>query len=75
MGKKPSYNPEQGCPKCGGTEGFSYTMTEEIQMVGGWGETPQTGDSGGNIRQGLVSCYDCGHQFQLKTLTALGAIA
>jgi hypothetical protein len=70
-----AYNPAQGCPKCGGAQGFHFTMTEEIEMVGGWGQTPETGDSGGNIRNGLVTCYDCGHRFQMRTLTNLGAIA
>lgn len=68
------YSPAQGCPKCGGTEGFHFTMTEETEMVGGWGGTPLAGDTGSNIRQGLVTCYDCGHRFQLKTLSALGLI-
>ena len=60
-----NYSPDQGCPKCGGTEGYHFTMTEEIEMVGGWGQAPQTGDSGGNIREGLVTCYDCGHRFKM----------
>ena len=30
-----TYDPAQGCPKCGGQSGYEYTMTEEHTM-GGW---------------------------------------
>lgn len=69
-----SYDPAQGCPKCSGQSGYEYTMAEEHTMGGGWGQSPTSGDSGGNARNSLVKCLDCGHRFQPLKLTALGAM-
>lgn len=68
-----SYSPGRGCPKCGGQSGYSYVMTECHAMGGAWGEMPSSGDNG-NQRYSLVSCEDCGHKFQMSTLTGMGAI-
>lgn len=68
-----NYSPAQGCPKCGGQQGYSFTMTECHAMGGAWGELASSGDNG-DQRYSLVSCEDCGHKFQMKTLTSLGAI-
>lgn len=69
-----NYTPADGCPKCGGQSGYSFTMTECHSMVGAWGEMALSGDNGGQ-RYSLVSCEDCGHKFHLRTLHGLGAIA
>ncbi|XHV07787.1 hypothetical protein PAE975_6019 (plasmid) [Pseudomonas aeruginosa] len=29
-----TYDPAQGCPKCGGQSGYEFTMTEEHTMGG-----------------------------------------
>lgn len=68
-----TYSPDDGCPKCGGKTGYSFTMTERHSMGGAWGELASSGDNGGE-RYSLVSCEDCGHKFQMVTLTTLGAI-
>lgn len=68
-----TYSPTQGCPKCGGTAGYSYTMTECHAMSGIWGGEASSGDSG-NRRYSLVLCNDCGAKFQLQNLTNIGAI-
>lgn len=68
-----AYSPAQGCPKCGGHQGYSFTMTEHHYMGGAWGELASSGDNGGQ-RYSLVSCDDCGQKFQMDTLTGLGAI-
>jgi rRNA maturation protein Nop10 len=68
-----AYTPENGCPKCGGQSGYSFTMTEEHAMGGAWGAMASSGDNG-NQRYSLVSCEDCGHKFQMQTLHNLGAI-
>jgi predicted nucleic-acid-binding Zn-ribbon protein len=68
-----AYSPAQGCPKCGGQQGYSFTMTECHAMGGAWGELASSGDNG-DQRFSLVSCDECGYKFQMKTLTSLGAI-
>lgn len=70
----PEYDPANGCPKCGGTKGYSFIITQKIKMAGGWGESPQTADSGSNIHQGMVTCDDCACRFRVQTLNELGAI-
>ena len=69
-----AYTPAQGCPKCGGQSGYSFTMTEQHAMGGAWGDMASSGDNGGQ-RYSLVVCEDCGHKFQMHTLRSLGAIA
>lgn len=68
-----AYSPAQGCPKCGGQQGYSYTMTERHAMGGAWGELASSGDNG-DQRYSLVSCDGCGHKFQMATLVSCGAI-
>lgn len=68
-----TYPPVQGCPKCGGQRGYSFTMIERHSMGGSWGGLASSGDNG-DQRYSLVSCDDCGHKFQLATLTRLGAV-
>ncbi|RMN21110.1 hypothetical protein ALQ64_02847 [Pseudomonas cannabina] len=68
-----AYSPEQGCPKCSGQSGYSFCMTERHFMNGAWGELSASGDSGIQ-RYSLVSCDDCGHKFQMASLTSIGAI-
>ncbi|MNP07707.1 hypothetical protein D3C76_997450 [compost metagenome] len=67
------YNHKQGCPKCGGQSGYSFTMTECHAMGGAWGDLASSGDNGGQ-RYSLVSCEDCGHKFHMRTLQNLGAL-
>lgn len=69
-----AYTPAQGCPKCGGQSGYSFTMTECHAMGGAWGELASSGDNG-DQRYSLVSCEDCGHKFHMRTLRDIGAIA
>ncbi|KAF0255669.1 MULTISPECIES: hypothetical protein [Pseudomonas] len=68
-----TYSPADGCPKCGGRSGYSFTMTERHAMGGTWGGLASSGDNGDQVYS-LVSCDDCQHKFQMATLTKLGAI-
>lgn len=69
-----NYTPDQGCPKCGGQSGYSFTMTECHMMGGAWGGMATSGDNG-DQRYSLVSCDDCGHKFRMEKLASLGAIS
>ncbi len=68
-----AYSPAQGCPKCGGHSGYTYTMTESHAMGGVWGGSASSGDNGDHCYS-LVSCIDCEQKFQIKRLTTMGAI-
>lgn len=69
-----TYDPGQGCPKCGGHAGYQFTMTESHLMCGAWGRVPEAGDSGMNVRCSLVECLDCGAKFKAQALEARGAL-
>jgi hypothetical protein len=59
------------CPKCGGTDGFRYTMTETHVMYGNWGDYGEAGDSGINVTRTMPVCVDCGHRFRWKTVSGI----
>ena len=69
-----TYDPAQGCPKCGGHEGYRFDMVERHAMGAGWGDPPQSLDSGDIVSRSMVTCDDCGHRFRLATLNDLGAL-
>lgn len=56
------------CPKCGGTSGYRFEMTETHVMSGTWEGEESAGDSGLNVRVTRPACFDCGHTFQWATL-------
>lgn len=56
-----------------GNKATASPMTECHAMGGAWGELASSGDNG-DQRYSLVSCNDCEHKFQMKTLGTLGAI-
>lgn len=68
------YDPERGCPKCGGESGYRFDLVEKHVMGAGWGESPQSLDSGIIVSQSMATCDDCGHRFRLGTLRAVGAL-
>ena len=65
---------EPCCPKCKGTSGYSFEMTETHQMGGPWGFDAEAGDSGYYVKQSLVKCDDCGIKFQWEALKRKGMV-
>jgi hypothetical protein len=61
-----------GCPKCGGKTGYSGNMTETHIMHGSWGEIPEAGSSGLDVKWGLMECNDCGAKFRVNTCQERG---
>lgn len=57
------------CPRCGGTNGYRFEMTETHRMFGDWGGEAQAGDSGINVKRTMPQCMDCGHRFRWSTLS------
>jgi hypothetical protein len=56
------------CPKCRGTTGFSYEMTETHSFFAGWGGEAAIGDSGLDVCFSYAKCADCGERFSVKSL-------
>jgi len=65
---------EKCCPKCEGTSGYEYEMTETHHMGASWGEPGEAGSSGYKIKQSLVMCLDCGHKFSYNSLKKKGLV-
>lgn len=59
---------EKCCPKCQGTSGYEYEMTESHHMGATWGNPAEAGSSGFKVKQSLVMCLDCGTKFQYDAL-------
>lgn len=63
------------CPKCGGTSGYSYELTETHRFANLWGSDKMANpDSGYKVHVSLVTCYDCKMKFRLDNLERLGVI-
>jgi hypothetical protein len=52
------------CPFCKGTSGYQVDMTETHVMNGAWGDVPESGDSGLNVKYGAAYCMDCKKKFR-----------
>lgn len=66
--------PEKCCPKCGGTQGYEYSLVVEHVMNEEWGNEASCGDSEHSL-QSLVRCIDCGARFQFEALKRKGLVA